>query len=269
MPLEIGQKYKRAEVFDILGLPKEERRGDWFTGYKRYNGQIFVFCNVGAPGRTGHRYKNRWDGPRLVWYAIKRSKVGQPLIDDMVGGQIPVHVFWRDADRSPFTYEGIGTPYHVEPQSPVQITWHFAAETIGPSTGAIAEIVSESSLDQLFAQMAVAIAQRIKASGQQRVGVKPRREGPGQEEIENILHTRWREQEGRCSLCGEPMPLNPTNRLFRMSPDRIDSASKTYDATNLQLSHLGCNLAKNDTTMKEWQEFLLMLRYPACLSGAD
>ena len=45
-----------------------------------------------------------------------------------------------------------------------------------------------------------------------------------------------------------------------MSRDRVDSTVKVYDATNLQLTHLGCNLAKNDATFAEWQAFLTMLR---------
>ena len=45
-----------------------------------------------------------------------------------------------------------------------------------------------------------------------------------------------------------------------MSPDRIDSGNKTYDASNVHLVHVGCNLAKNVVSLDEWQEYLDVAR---------
>jgi hypothetical protein len=51
---QVGEKYTRAEVQDALNVPEDRRGGDWDTGYTSYDGQIYVFCNVGTAGRTGH-----------------------------------------------------------------------------------------------------------------------------------------------------------------------------------------------------------------------
>lgn len=45
-----------------------------------------------------------------------------------------------------------------------------------------------------------------------------------------------------------------------MSRDRTDSANKTYDWRNTQLTHLACNLGKSEGTLDEWHEYLAMVR---------
>lgn len=75
-----------------------------------------------------------------------------------------------------------------------------------------------------------------------------------------MLMAKWNEQGGVCALCGFDIPLRPSNRLLKMSRDRIDSADKAYDWHNVQITHLACNLAKSDATMDEWKEFLSVMR---------
>lgn len=127
-PLVVGETYTRDQIAELIGMPEERRRGNWATGYDRWNGDFYVFCNVGTAGRTGHNYSNRWDGKLLVWRAKNGSKLHQPQIQDMLSGRYKVHIFWRTRDRGPFTFAGQARAHDVQDTSPVQVTWHFEAE---------------------------------------------------------------------------------------------------------------------------------------------
>jgi len=48
--------------------------------------------------------------------------------------------------------------------------------------------------------------------------------------------------------------------LLQASADRIDSALPNYDAKNIHITNLGCNLAKNDVSMAEFAEWLTIVR---------
>ncbi|WP_404292148.1 HNH endonuclease [Microvirga sp. RSM25] len=122
---QVGQTYTRAEVQNLLGVPEPRRGGNWDTGYTKYRDQFFIFCNIGTPGRTGHDYANHWDGSCLAWEAKSGSRLDQPQIEDLVSKRYPIHIFYRDADRQPFTYAGLGTPGIVVDSSPVQVRWRF------------------------------------------------------------------------------------------------------------------------------------------------
>ena len=75
---EPNQIYSRLQVYKLLNVPKEKRRGNWETGYNSYGGNLYIFCNVGASGRSGHDYDNRWlDDGRFQWFAKERTHVGQ------------------------------------------------------------------------------------------------------------------------------------------------------------------------------------------------
>jgi hypothetical protein len=105
------------------------------------------------------------------------------------------------------------------------------------------------------------IRQDVGRAETERTGVYPPRLAEDGNELFRSLLTKWHDQNGCCALCGGSIPLQPNNRLLQMSRDRVDSAVKIYDAANIQLTHLGCNLAKNDATITEWREFLMMLRH--------
>ena len=121
----VGNTYTRDQVADLIQMPLDRRGGNWNTGYDRWNDDFYLFCNVGAAGRTGHDYPNHWNGKFLIWYGKTGSKLTQPQIQSMLSGENQVHVFWRAKDRSPFTYAGEGKVHNVQETVPVQITWHF------------------------------------------------------------------------------------------------------------------------------------------------
>ena len=122
----VGKQYSRDQVAEMAGLPPELRKGGtWATGYTRWNDAIYIFCNVGVAGRTGHNYGNTWEGKLLRWFGKTGSRADQPLITQMTSGAIPVHVFWRGADRAPFTYAGSANALDVSDTVPVQVVWSF------------------------------------------------------------------------------------------------------------------------------------------------
>ena len=134
---QVGRRYSREELADVIGLPADRRKGGpWATGYSRWGDEVFVFSNVGIAGRTGHDYPNRWDGKLLVWMGKTGSSAHQPLIQDMVTGRMPTHVFWRGRDRAPFTYAGIATAVSVRETVPVEVTWSFDEPVQAPTAWA-------------------------------------------------------------------------------------------------------------------------------------
>lgn len=132
MPTEFIRrgKYTRDQVADAIGMPEQRRGGSWDTGYDEWNGEFFLFCNVGVPGRTGHDYQNRWLGDRLSWFAKNGTRLSQPQITSLLSGALPVHIFWRGRDRAPFSYAGLGLAEAVSDTSPVEVTWLFDDEVL-------------------------------------------------------------------------------------------------------------------------------------------
>lgn len=269
---QTGQLYTRKDVQDRLGVPEGRRGGQWQNGYPTYDGQLFIFCNVGAPGRTGHDYPNQWDGEELIWTARTGATLDQPLMRQVASGGLPIHVFWRSNNEDArFTYRGRAEVLSAEATAPARFRFGFepqaesaafvpASAPPAPAKPGRAVGSSDEDLRRLLSRLALSIQQRIEASGELRVGQNPLRKGPNLSDILAALNTKWTEQSGRCQLCGGLIPLNPSNRLLQLSPDRIDSTAKTYAAENLHLTHLGCNLAKNNATMADWQEYLAMVR---------
>ncbi len=100
----------------------------------------------------------------------------------------------------------------------------------------------------------------VERAGKERNGQYPPRKSLTQADLYILLNKIWNEQGGRCALCGGMIPTETSNRLLQASSDRIDSENKAYDEGNIQLTHLGCNLAKNDVPMELWDEYLSMIR---------
>lgn len=122
----VGHTYTRDEIAELIDLPVHLRRGgSWATGYMRWEDEVFIFCNVGVAGRTGHDYPNRWKGGDLVWSGKTNSTKDQPLIRGMINGELTVHLFWRDRDRAPWSYAGEAFARTVKDTVPVEVTWSF------------------------------------------------------------------------------------------------------------------------------------------------
>lgn len=110
-----GAIYTRKSIWNEVCPGRDyPNGGNWNTGYARQNGYLFVFANVGVPGRTGHDFPNRYieeDG-RLVWYGKPDAHSAQDTFIQIFRGDLPLHVFVRWNSHSPnFTY--LGQP-HIE-----------------------------------------------------------------------------------------------------------------------------------------------------------
>lgn len=121
----VGQEYKKQNIYEICHVPPDKQRGNWDTGYTRWDGAWFIFCTIRVPGRTGHNYSNRFEDGLLHWYGRDQSHVGQETIVSLLSNQGDVHVFYRYDDRSPFTYAGKAVAVSHQQTEPVQITWAF------------------------------------------------------------------------------------------------------------------------------------------------
>lgn len=126
-----GNQYYKKDIYDLFAVPEKSRKGSWDTGYRFYNGDIFIFSNVGIPGRTGHNYNNYWDGDLFVWQAKTTSHINQPLIQKMLHPAVNQknYLFTRTHDKDPFTFEGLVEVNSYEESRPVKIIWRFSKST--------------------------------------------------------------------------------------------------------------------------------------------
>jgi len=139
---EVGSRYTRAEVQEMLSVPQDRRGGNWDTGYTEYDGEFYVFCNIGIAGRTGHDYENYWEGDTLIWRAKNNTNTRQPLIRRLTSGELPVNMFSREQDRASFTYIGKVLAREVEETTPVKVRWSLT----GAGTGKVGRTMIERVL---------------------------------------------------------------------------------------------------------------------------
>jgi 5-methylcytosine-specific restriction enzyme A len=131
---EIGKTYDKNSIYEVLNVPIKQRKGAWDTGYREYKGNIFIFANVGIPGRTGHNYNNYWDGELFCWEAKTKTNIKQPLINKLIKPALDQknYLFTRTNDKDPFTFEGIVIIKSYKNTTPVQIVWQLAENKYYP-----------------------------------------------------------------------------------------------------------------------------------------
>lgn len=82
----------------------------------------------------------------------------------------------------------------------------------------------------------------------------PFRNGPNRKRKRaELRERRFREQDGRCHLCGEPMTLvrsgkSSGKRFASFDHEVPKSSGGTAHPSNLKLAHRACNSARNDRT---------------------
>lgn len=108
-------------------------------------------------------------------------------------------------------------------------------------------------------RMAANILGRVIASGSERSSVNPTRT-LGETDIHIMLACEWEQQKGLCFLCSGPLLPGTKNYLLQASPDRIDSTDNAYSEANTQITHLGCNLAKNKVSLADFEDWLAVVR---------
>lgn len=123
-------------------------------------------------------------------------------------------------------------------------------------------MLSDRVLNEEAVRISELIYNRVDASGSLQTRTAPQRNAPVS--LTLLVAEKLREQPLSCGLCGGLMFLRPTNKLLQPSPDRIDSRLGSYGPENFQLAHLACNLAKNDATVAQFQEWLsLAMLHPS------
>jgi hypothetical protein len=117
---------------------------------------------------------------------------------------------------------------------------------------------ADPELSREIGRMVAVILDRERKGGTESTRVNPVR--LVESDLHITLHKKWHEQGGLCALCGGNLVLSAVNKLLKSSLDRINSALPTYDSKNVQITHLGCNLAKNDVSMAEFADWLTIVR---------
>lgn len=107
-----GSKYSRNDVGWICYPEKvPPPRGNWETGYVRFEDNLLIFMNIGVPGTAGHDFANYYDhsNKTIVWYGKPKSHSGQPTFKKLLDGSLTPHFFarWDNKDKM-FTHLGVG-----------------------------------------------------------------------------------------------------------------------------------------------------------------
>jgi len=107
-----GSKYSRNDVGWICYPEKgPPPRGNWETGYVRFEDNLLIFMNIGVPGTTGHDFANYYDhsNKTIVWYGKPKSHSGQPTFKKLLDRSLTPHFFarWDNKDKM-FTHLGVG-----------------------------------------------------------------------------------------------------------------------------------------------------------------
>ncbi len=125
----VGGEYSKNDIYRICKVPQERQKGSWNTGYTRFEGDWFIFCNVGIAGRTGHDYQNKFHGDELVWFGKNQSHINQESIQSLLAKESNVYLFYRERDRAPFTFAGLAFAKSYKEKTPIEITWAFKGDS--------------------------------------------------------------------------------------------------------------------------------------------
>ncbi len=173
----VGDEYSRQDIYSVLNVPVEKRRGHWETGYARYQDEFFIFVNVEISGRTGHNYEDKWmPYGTLFWHGKTISHLNQPGIKKMLSNQYPCHFFTRNDNRNPrFVYQGVGKALRANDTVPVEIYWEFDELSVNEtnigivpeftSFDVLASVARELSATEVIKQVYGVVTSVIEQSG--------------------------------------------------------------------------------------------------------
>ena len=118
----------------------------------------------------------------------------------------------------------------------------------------------EKTIRQEVSRMAMGIQARVSSGGEASVKINPQRNAPNISDLVLLLTDKWKQQSGQCGLCGGNLALKGGNPMLQPSPDRIDSDNGAYDEGNVHITHLACNLAKNQYGSPQFIQWLEVVR---------
>jgi hypothetical protein len=107
-----NSEYTRSEIYHRATGKKEKPTYPFQqTGYARIDNNLFIFMNIGTPGRTGEDYKNYYDSQTetISWCAKGKTHSAQPLMQRIINGELNLYFFarWKKEDVK-FKYLGLG-----------------------------------------------------------------------------------------------------------------------------------------------------------------
>jgi hypothetical protein len=127
MNFEVGTKYTRNDIYQILNVPSEKQGGDWNTGYHLHKGENgdehFLFATIVERSRTGHNYNNHFDNDTFAWEGKTGSKLHHASIQKLLASSALVQLFTRSKSRDPFDYWGRVTAKDWKDTEPVYVNW--------------------------------------------------------------------------------------------------------------------------------------------------
>jgi hypothetical protein len=138
---------------------------------------------------------------------------------------------------------------------PVELNLQPAATSFDDKRGILN---LDAAIRKEIGRIASGLIERAGRSGTESMRLNPVRIVDS--DIHILVGKKWREQSACCALCGGELAVGGTNKLLQGSADRINSELPAYDDKNLHITHLGCNLAKNDVSMHEFAEWLAVVR---------
>ena len=116
-------KHTRSEIFKIVtGSDKRPPFDFDRTGYGRIDKNLFIFMNIGIPGRTGEDYKNHYDKrtEAISWCGKGKTHARQPLMQEIINGELNLYFFGRwETNNNEFTFLGIGHVISYKENVPV------------------------------------------------------------------------------------------------------------------------------------------------------
>jgi hypothetical protein len=118
----------------------------------------------------------------------------------------------------------------------------------------------EKTIKQEALRMAMLIQDRVKSGGEYSLRLNPMRTAPNLSDLAALIIRKWTvDQMGMCALCGGRL-TRTANKMLQASADRIDSTNIAYDDANTQVTHLACNLAKNQYGSDVFAEWVSIVR---------
>jgi hypothetical protein len=139
--------------------------------------------------------------------------------------------------------------------TPIELSLGAAATSFDDKRGVLS---LSTAIRKEIGRIAAGLIERARRGGTESVRVAPLRLVDS--DIQILLGKKWQEQRGCCALCDGSLVIGGPNKLLQASADRINGKLATYDAKNMHITHLGCNLAKSDVSMLEFEEWLAVLR---------
>jgi len=156
----VGTVYTKNDIYSLLNVPVESRKGSWDTGYRSYGGEIFIFTNVGVAGRTGVNHGNYWQDDSLVWFGKSTSHTQQNLIKMMISNEVNVYIFFRNDAVKGFTYKGLGKAVQYEGSKPIKIVWTF----INPDKKPSEQIQKIEGIDEIHERFTEGTSRKVEVN---------------------------------------------------------------------------------------------------------